>query len=53
MKLGKPAQAVGQFRSAREVDPGYAQAYEAEVQALAAAGGAAAAARVRALKPSD
>ena len=53
MKLEKPAQAAEQFRAAREVDPGYAQAYEAEARALAAAGDAAGAANVRAMKPSD
>ena len=53
MKLEKPAQAAEQFRAAREVDPGYGQAYEAEAQALAAAGDAAGAARVRAMKPAD
>ena len=51
MKLGKPAQAAEQFRAAREVDPSYFQAYEAEARALEAAGDAGGATRVRSLKP--
>lgn len=47
MKLGKPAQAAEQFHAAREVDPGYFQAYVAEAAALEAAGDKAGAARVR------
>ncbi|MGA2985232.1 MAG: tetratricopeptide repeat protein [Terriglobia bacterium] len=47
MKLGKPAQAAEQFHAAREVDPGYAQAFVAEAAALEAAGDKAGAARVR------
>jgi tetratricopeptide (TPR) repeat protein len=49
MKLGKPAQAADQFHAAREVDPSYFQAYQAEAQALEAAGDLAGAARVREL----
>jgi hypothetical protein len=51
MKLGSPGQAAEQFHAAREVDPGYFQAYEAEARALEAAGDSAGAARVRSLKP--
>ncbi len=47
MKLGKPAQAAEQFHAAREVDPSYSQAYQAEAKALEAAGDKAGAARVR------
>ena len=49
LKLGEPRQAAAQFRAARQVDPTYIEAYEAEAQALEAAGDAAEAARVRAL----
>lgn len=52
MKLGKPRQAAEQFHAAREVDPTYFQAYEAEARALEAAGEAAAAVQVRSLKPT-
>jgi tetratricopeptide (TPR) repeat protein len=51
LKLGKPGQAAQQFHAAREVDPTYAPAYEAEARALEAAGDAAEAARVRSQKP--
>jgi tetratricopeptide (TPR) repeat protein len=51
MKLGKPAQAAEQFRAAREVDPDYLQAYEAEARALEATGDRVGAAGVRRLKP--
>ena len=47
MKLDKPAQAAEQFHAAREVDPGYSQAYLAEAAALEAVGDKAGAARVR------
>ena len=47
MKLGKPAQAAEQFHAAREVDPSYSQAFQAEAKALEAAGDKAGAARVR------
>ncbi|MGA3326156.1 MAG: tetratricopeptide repeat protein [Terriglobia bacterium] len=53
MKMGKPGEAAEQFHAAREVDPGYFQAYEAEARALEAAGDAAGAARVRREKPSQ
>jgi len=49
MKLGKNLEAAEQFRAAREVDPTYRQAYEAEARALAAAGKLEEAARVRTL----
>ncbi|MGD0224084.1 MAG: tetratricopeptide repeat protein [Terriglobia bacterium] len=49
MKLGKPAQAAEQFHAAREADPDYVQAYQAEAQALEAAGDLAGAAKVRQL----
>jgi tetratricopeptide (TPR) repeat protein len=52
MKLGKPRQAAEQFHAAREVDPTYSQAFEAEARALEAAGDAAAAVRVRSLRPN-
>ena len=52
MKLGKPALAAEQFRAARERDPTYYQAYEAEARALEAAGDPAGALRVRKLRPS-
>jgi hypothetical protein len=47
LKLGKYAEAAEQFRTARNIDPSYLQAYEAEARALEAAGDAAGAARVR------
>jgi Tfp pilus assembly protein PilF len=47
MQMGKPAQAAGEFRAAREVDPDYFQAYEAEARALDAEGDRAGAAGVR------
>jgi tetratricopeptide (TPR) repeat protein len=49
MKLGKPRQAAEQFHAAREVDPTYAQAFEAEARALEAAGDPAGATRTREL----
>jgi tetratricopeptide (TPR) repeat protein len=52
LKLGKPAQAAEQFRAAREADPDYLQAYEAEARALEALGDMAGAARVRRMMPS-
>jgi Flp pilus assembly protein TadD len=52
MKLGKPAQAAEQFHAAREVEPDYSQAYQAEAAALEAAGDKAAAARVRTEMPT-
>jgi len=51
MKLGKFGAAEEQFRAAREVDPTYLQAFEAEARALEAAGDSAGAAKVRALAP--
>ncbi len=51
MKLGKYRDAAAQFHAARNVDPTYDAAYEAEAKALEAAGDAAQAARVRSLKP--
>lgn len=53
LKLGKPREAAEQFHAAREVDPTYAQAYEAEARALEAAGDAAEASRVRSQKPKS
>jgi len=53
LKLGKPREAAEQFHAAREVDPSYAQAYEAEARALEAQGASADAARVRSQKPKD
>lgn len=50
LKLGKPREAAAQFHAAREVDPTYDQAFEAEARALEAAGDRAEAARVRSLK---
>ncbi len=50
MKLGRYQEAAEQFRAAREVDPAYWQAFEAEARALEAQGDSAAAARVRSLK---
>ena len=52
LKLGKPAQAAEQFRAAREADPDYLQAYEAEARALEVIGDTAGAARVRRMMPS-
>ena len=49
VKLGKPAQAAEQFRAAQEADPDFVQAYQAEAQALEAAGDLAGAAKVRRL----
>lgn len=51
MKLGKYREAAEQFHAAREVDPTYWQAFEAEARALEAAGDFAAAAQVRILTP--
>jgi len=53
MKMGKPAQAAEQFHAAREVDPGYSQAYMAEAAALDAAGDKAGAKSVRSEMPTD
>jgi Tfp pilus assembly protein PilF len=50
LKLGEPRQAAAQFRAARQVDPTYREAFEAEARALEAAGDSAEAARVRALE---
>jgi tetratricopeptide (TPR) repeat protein len=47
MKLGKYQDAAGEFHAARKVDPKYWQAYQAEANALEAAGEFAAAQRVR------
>jgi tetratricopeptide (TPR) repeat protein len=49
LKLGEPRKAAAQFHAAREVDPTYIEAYEAEARALEAAGDAPGAARVRSL----
>lgn len=49
MKLGKFREAAAQFRAAREVDPTFREAYEAEARALEAAGDPGAATRVRSL----
>jgi hypothetical protein len=49
MKLERYREAAGQFRAAREVDPMFRQAYEAEARALEAAGDPATAATVRGL----
>jgi protein O-mannosyl-transferase len=49
MKLGRLRQAAEQFHAAREVDPEFKQAFEAEAQALEAAGETVEAARVRSL----
>jgi len=51
LKLGKYREAAEQFHAAREVDPTYRQAYEAEAQALEAMGDSLGAARVRKLMP--
>ena len=48
MKMGEYQKAVQQFHAARQIDPDYWQAYQAEAKALDAAGDQAAAARVRA-----
>jgi tetratricopeptide (TPR) repeat protein len=50
LKLAQPKQAAEQFHAAREVDPAYLEAYEAEARALEAAGDRAAAAAVRRAK---
>ena len=52
MKLGKYREAVEQFHAAREVDPTYWQAFEAEARALEAQDDLAGAARVRHLARS-
>ncbi|MBZ5543310.1 MAG: tetratricopeptide repeat protein [Acidobacteriia bacterium] len=52
LKLGRPREAAEQFRAARQVDPTFRQAYEAEARALEAAGDAAEAARVRGMIPA-
>lgn len=49
LKLGEPLPAAAQFRAARQIDPAYIEAYQAEARALEAAGEAPEAARVRAL----
>ena len=49
MKLGKPVLAAEQFHAAREADPDFAQAYQAEAQAWEAAGDSASATKVRQL----
>ena len=49
LKLGRYREAVEQFRAARQIDPTYTQAYEAEAMALEALGDAHEAQRVRAL----
>ena len=49
MKMGKPAQAAEQFHAAREVDPDYSQAYQAEAMALEAVGDFGGAVKVREL----
>jgi hypothetical protein len=51
MKLGRPREAAAQFRAARQVDPTFRQAYEAEARALEIAGDAPGAARVRGIIP--
>jgi Tfp pilus assembly protein PilF len=51
-KLGKYHEAARQFHAAREIDPTFYEAFEAEARALEAAGNAVAAAQVRSLKPS-
>lgn len=51
MKLGKYREAVEQFHAAREVDPSYWQAFDAEARALEALGDSAGAAHARSLKP--
>jgi hypothetical protein len=51
MKLGQFAEAARQYRTAREIDPSFIQAYEAEAKALEAAGLHEEAARVRRLAP--
>ena len=47
MKLGKYTEAAAQFQAARQVDPDYWQAWQAEANALEAAGEPAEAAQVR------
>ena len=49
LKLGKARQAAEQFHAARETDPTYSQAFEAEARALEAAGDPAGAVQVRSL----
>lgn len=51
MKVGKHAEAAREFRAAREIDPSFAQAYEAEAKALEAAALQDEALRVRGLAP--
>ena len=51
MKLGKYREAAEQFHAAREVDPSYWQAFDAEARARDASGDSATAARVRGLRP--
>ncbi len=51
LKLGQPRRAAAQFRTAREIDSTYYQAYEAEARSLEAAGDKGAAAQVRASVP--
>ena len=51
MQLGEYRDAAAQFRAARETDPTYSQAYEAEARALEATGDATGASRVRSLVP--
>jgi Tfp pilus assembly protein PilF len=53
LKLERPREAAEQFRAARQVDPTFRQAYEAEARALEAAGDAAGAARVRGMIPAS
>jgi len=52
LKLNQPNQAAEEFHTAREVDPSYFQAYDAEARALEAAGDKSGAARARGAKPS-
>jgi tetratricopeptide (TPR) repeat protein len=52
VKLGEYRKAAEQFHAAREVDPTYREAYEAEARALEAAGDAAGAAEVRKIMPA-
>lgn len=51
LKMGKFRESAEQFRAARETDPSFYQAYEAEAQALEAAGDSEGAASVRREKP--
>lgn len=53
MKQGRYREAAEQFRAATGLDPGYQQAYQAEVRALEAAGEADEATRVRRLERPD